>query len=69
MMHVYLAFDKDGNQLAQFRTWRNANTTNAAEELTELFQFNIPERWSISHLYQCIHENEELFQKLTSLQL
>jgi len=37
MMHVYLAFDKDGNQLAQFRTWRNTNTTKAAEELTELF--------------------------------
>src|SRR5574344_2294081 len=64
MMHVYLAFDKDGNQLAQFRTWRNANTTNAAEELTELFQFNIPERWSISHLYQCILDNEEHVSKV-----
>ena len=64
MMHVYLAFDKDGNQLAQFRTWRNANTTKAAEELTELFQFNIPERWPISHLYQCILDNEEHVSKV-----
>lgn len=64
MMHVYLAFDKDGNQLAQFRTWRNANTTKAAEELTELFQFNIPERQSISHLYQCILDNEEHVSKV-----
>ncbi len=59
MMHGYMAFDKDGNQLAQFRTWRNANTTKAAEKLTELFQFNIPERWSIAHLYQCILNKEE----------
>ena len=59
MMHGYMAFDKDGNQLAQFRTWRNANTSEAAEKLTELFQFNIPERWSISHLYQCILNKED----------
>ena len=59
MMHGYMAFDKDGNHLAQFRTWRNANTTQAAEKLTDLFQFNIPERWSISHLYQCILNKEK----------
>ena len=59
MMHGYMAFDKADNQLAQFRTWRNANTSKAAAELTELFQFNIPERWSISHLYQCILDKED----------
>src|SRR5574344_143361 len=64
MMHGYMAFDKDGNQLAQFRTWRNANTTQAAEKLTDLFQFNIPERWSISHLYQCILNKEEHIAKV-----
>ncbi len=51
MMHGYLAFDYQGNQLAEFRTWRNANTQVAAEKLSELFDFNIPLRWSISHLY------------------
>lgn len=64
MMHGYMAFDKEGNQLAQFRTWRNANTTQAAEKLTDLFQFNIPERWSISHLYQCILNKEEHIAKV-----
>src|SRR5574344_2059353 len=64
MMHGYMAFYKDGNQLAQFRTWRNANTTQAAEKLTDLFQFNIPERWSISHLYQCILNKEEHIAKV-----
>ena len=64
MMHGYMAFDKDGNQLAQFRTWRNANTSEAAAKLTDLFQFNIPERWSISHLYQCILNKEEHISKV-----
>ncbi len=59
MMHGYLPFDKDGVQLAAFRTWRNTNTAKAAEFLTEELQFNIPERWSIAHLYQCISDNEE----------
>lgn len=59
MMHGYLAFDKDGKQLAQFRTWRNSNARKASEILTETLQFNIPERWSISHLYQCILDKEE----------
>ncbi len=59
MMHGYLAFDKENSQLAQFRTWRNTMTAQAAEELTELFQFNIPQRWSIAHLYQAMLNKEE----------
>ena len=59
MMHGYLAFDKDNNQLAQFRTWRNTMTAQAAEELTGLFHFNIPQRWSIAHLYQAMLNKEE----------
>ncbi len=59
MMHGYLAFDKDGNQLAQFRTWRNTITAKAAEELSALFDFNIPQRWSIAHIYQAILNGEE----------
>jgi len=58
MMHGYMAFDKDGNQLVPFRTWRNTITGEAAEKLTELFQFNIPQRWSIAHLYQAILNKE-----------
>ena len=59
MMHGYLPFDKDGKQLAEFRTWRNTITGEAAEELTALFGFNIPQRWSIAHLYQAILNHEE----------
>ncbi len=59
MMHGYLPFDKDGNQLAEFRTWRNTITEQAAAELTELFSFNIPQRWSIAHLYQAILNGEK----------
>jgi len=58
MMHGYMAFDKDGNQLVPFRTWRNTITGQASEQLTELFQFNIPQRWSIAHLYQAILNKE-----------
>ena len=58
MMHGYMAFDKDGNLLVPFRTWRNTMTGQAAEKLTDLFQFNIPQRWSIAHLYQAILNNE-----------
>ncbi|MBO7728138.1 MAG: FGGY-family carbohydrate kinase [Oscillospiraceae bacterium] len=58
MMHGYLPFDKDGKQLAAFRTWRNTITGQAAEELTELFGFAIPQRWSIAHLYQAILNGE-----------
>ncbi len=59
MMHGYLAFDKDGKQLAQFRTWRNTMTGQAAEELTELFSFNVPQRWSIAHLRQAMLNKED----------
>lgn len=59
MMHGYLAFDQKGELLVPFRTWRNATTSEAARALTELFQFNIPERWSIAHLYQAILNKEE----------
>ena len=58
MMHGYLPFDKDGKQLAEFRTWRNTITGEAAEKLTALFGFNIPQRWSIAHLYQAILNGE-----------
>ncbi len=59
MMHGYLVFDKDGKQLVPFRTWRNTITGEASRELTELFQYNIPQRWSIAHLYQAILNGEE----------
>ena len=59
MMHGYMAFDKEGNLLVPFRTWRNSTTGPAAEALTELFQYNIPQRWSIAHLYQAILNDEE----------
>ncbi len=58
MMHGYLPFDEGGQLLAPFRTWRNTMTGPAAEALTELFQFNIPQRWSIAHLYQAILNQE-----------
>lgn len=59
MMHGYMAFDEGGNLLVPFRTWRNSITGEAAEKLTELFQYNIPQRWSIAHLYQAILNGEE----------
>lgn len=59
MMHGYMALDKEGNQLAPFQTWRNTNTQKAADELTELFEFNIPLRWTIAHLYQRILDGEK----------
>ena len=58
MMHGYLPFDKTGKQLAPFRTWRNNITGESAAKLTELFGFNIPQRWSIAHLYQAILNGE-----------
>jgi sugar (pentulose or hexulose) kinase len=58
MMHGYLAFDKGGNLLVPFRTWRNTITGQASQELTDMFQFNIPQRWSIAHLYQAILNRE-----------
>ena len=59
MMHGYMAFNKKQEILVPFRTWRNTNTGKAAAELSELFNYNIPLRWSISHLYQAILDNEE----------
>src|SRR5271165_760554 len=58
MMHGYMAFDKDENLLVPFRTWRNTTTAQAAKELTKLFQFNVPHRWSVAHLYQAILNKE-----------
>ena len=59
MMHGYLAFDKDGELLVPFRTWQNTNTHDAHEKLSQLFQYNIPERWSVAHLYQAVLNKEE----------
>lgn len=59
MMHGYLVFDKAGELLVPFRTWRNTITGQAAAELTERFRFNIPQRWSVAHLYQAILNREE----------
>lgn len=65
MMHGYLPFDKDDNMLVPFRTWRNTMTASAAKKLTELFHFNIPQRWSIAHLYQAILNNENHIDDIT----
>ncbi|PZD94019.1 ATPase [Paenibacillus sambharensis] len=59
MMHGYMAFDKAGELLVPFRTWRNNITEQASEALTELFNYHIPQRWSIAHLYQAILNGEE----------
>jgi len=58
MMHGYLVFDSNDNQLTPFRTWRNTTTGQAAEILTESFGFNIPQRWSVAHVYQAILNGE-----------
>lgn len=67
MMHGYLAFDKEGELLVPFRTWRNTITEEAAAKLTEVFQYNIPQRWSIAHLYQAILRKEEHVGKIDFL--
>ena len=59
MMHGYMAFNAKQEILVPFRTWRNTNTGKAAAELSKLFNYNIPLRWSISHLYQCILDGEK----------
>lgn len=64
MMHGYMALDKEGKQLAPFQTWRNTNTQQAADELTELFHFNIPLRWTVAHLYQRILDKEAHVKQL-----
>lgn len=58
MMHGYLAFGADGQQLVPFRTWRNTITGQAADALTQTFHFNIPQRWSVAHLYQAMLNGE-----------
>lgn len=67
MMHGYLVLDKSDKQLAPFRTWRNTITGPAAKELMELFKFNIPQRWSIAHLYQAILNKEEHVKDIAKL--
>jgi len=59
MMHGYMAFDKKDDLLVPFRTWRNTSTGEAADKLTSKFSFNIPQRWSVAHLYQAILNKEE----------
>ena len=58
MMHGYLPFDENGKLLVPFRTWRNVMTAEAAAELSSLFKFNVPQRWSIAHYYQAILKKE-----------
>ena len=67
MMHGYLAFDKDWNLLVPFRTWQNTITGQAAEELTALFGFNIPQRWSIAHLYQAVLNGEAHISRIAHI--
>ncbi len=67
MMHGFLPFDCEGNLLTPFRTWRNTMTEQAAAELTQLFRFNIPQRWSIAHLWQAILNQEEYVPRISFL--
>ena len=67
MMHGYLAFDENWNLLVPFRTWQNTITSKAASELTELFRFNIPQRWSIAHLYQAVLNGEKHIEKIAHI--
>ena len=67
MMHGYLAFDTEWNLLVPFRTWQNTMTAQAASDLTGLLDFNIPQRWSIAHLYQAILNNEEHISRIAHI--
>ena len=67
MMHGYLAFDKEDRLLVPFRTWRNTITEEAASKLTEEFQYNIPQRWSIAHLYQAVLNQEEHVKEIAHI--
>lgn len=67
MMHGYLAFDQDWNLLVPFRTWQNTITKKAADELTQLFSFNVPQRWSIAHLYQAMLNGEKHINKIAHI--
>ncbi len=59
MMHGYMVFNREDKLLTPFRTWRNNITGQASRELTELFGYPVPQRWSIAHLYQAILNGEE----------
>ena len=65
MMHGYLVLDENDELLTEFRTWRNTNTSQAAKELSEKLNFNMPLRWSCSHLYQAILKKEEHVDRIT----
>lgn len=65
MMHGYMAFNKEGELLVPFRTWRNTITAQASEELTSILGYHIPQRWSIAHLYQAILNGEEHVDQIT----
>jgi sugar (pentulose or hexulose) kinase len=67
MMHGYLVFDENDNQLCEFRTWRNTMTEQSAEELTNLLGFNIPQRWSVAHLYQAMLNKDEHISKIKKM--
>ena len=67
MMHGYLPFDAQWTQLTEFRTWRNTITGEAAEKLSELFDFNVPQRWSVAHLYQAVLNGEKHLPELKHL--
>lgn len=67
MMHGYLAFDKDEKLLVPFRTWRNTTTKTASHKLTEAFGFNIPQRWSVAHLYEAILNKEPHIDKIAHI--
>lgn len=67
MMHGYMAFNEAGELLVPFRTWRNTMTEQASRELTDLFQFHIPQRWTVAHLYQAILNGEEHVKDISFL--
>ncbi len=67
MMHGYMAFDQAGELLVPFRTWRNTMTSQASESLTKVFEYHIPQRWSIAHLYQAILNEEEHVKEIDFL--
>ena len=67
MQHGYMPFDREGNLLTPFRTWRNTITKEAAEKLTDLFQYNIPQRWSIAHVYQAVLNGEKHVDQIAHL--
>ena len=67
MMHGYLAFDENWNLLVPFRTWQNTITAQAAKEMTDLFGFNLPQRWSSAHVYQAVLNGEDHIDKIAHI--